>query len=60
LKPAELRSIRRRLGLTQQQMAAKLGLSRTSYGAYENGRRTVRIVVALAARWLEEHPDRRR
>jgi DNA-binding XRE family transcriptional regulator len=60
LKPAELRSIRRRLGLTQRQMAAKLGLSRTSYGAYENGRRKVRIVIELAVRWLEEHPDWRR
>jgi transcriptional regulator with XRE-family HTH domain len=52
LKPAELRSIRRRLGVTQAAMARSLGISLGQYGAYENGRQPIRRVVELAVRYL--------
>ena len=53
LKPAELRGIRRRLGLTQLEMAKQLQVSLTQYGAYENGRAPIRRILEYAVRWLE-------
>ena len=46
LKPAELRRLRLRLGLTQEQMAERLGLSERTLRRYETGRKRV-------PRWLE-------
>lgn len=53
MRPAELRKIRGRLGLTQAKMARMLGLSLGQYGAYENGRQPIRRVVEFAVRWVE-------
>jgi transcriptional regulator with XRE-family HTH domain len=47
-----LRAIRERLGLSQQQMAHRLGLHRNTVNRYERGARRVPRVVAIAARSL--------
>jgi transcriptional regulator with XRE-family HTH domain len=59
LKPAELRGIRRRLGLTQAQMAQKLGIAVRSLGRYEAGNRRITRLLAYAVRWLEHLTARR-
>jgi DNA-binding XRE family transcriptional regulator len=40
-------------------MAKRLGISRGTYIGYETGRKSVRVLVAHAVRWIE-HTDRRR
>ncbi len=58
MKPAELRSIRRRLGVTQAQMARSRGMSLTQYGAIERGNAPLRRVVELAVRYLALRAER--
>lgn len=51
----ELRRIRLRLGLTQAQMANKLGIARDSVGRYERDAARITKLVAIAARCLGYH-----
>ena len=53
----ELRRIRRVMRLTQQELAAELGIGRSSVQHYEYGDRPVPRVVELAVRHL--HTKRR-
>lgn len=55
----ELRRIRRGLGLTQAQMAKKLGIARDSLGRYERHARRVTKLLAIAVRCVASHGSRR-
>jgi transcriptional regulator with XRE-family HTH domain len=59
MTPAEFRSVRERLGLTQAAFASALGLAQSSVSDFERGVRIVPRVVELACyelerRWLVE------
>lgn len=55
---ANLRNLRKQRGLTQEEVASRLKLSRTQYTAIENGRSTLGFVhlhnlaVILDVRWV--------
>jgi transcriptional regulator with XRE-family HTH domain len=51
----ELRRIRRQLGLTQVEMAQRLGLTNRSLGRYERSERPITKVMAIAVRCLAHH-----
>jgi len=53
----ELKAIRARLGLTQAAFAAQLGLTSTYVGMMERDERPIERRTALAAQYLDEHPD---
>lgn len=53
MTPDELRQLRRRLGLRQQDLADRLGLSKRAIAHYELGTRPIPLLVALACRALE-------
>lgn len=56
----DVRAIRERLGLTQEQLAAKLGLDRTTVSRMENEREPtgpVRILLEQLLRENPVHPD---
>lgn len=58
--PAKLRAARRRLGLSQREMAEALGLSREAIQTMEYGTRPIERRTDLALRYLLErapHPD---
>lgn len=44
----ELRALRKHLGLTQEQLAVELDMSRDAVARYESGRSAIPRVVALA------------
>lgn len=48
----ELRHARRKLGLTQQQLADKLGLTRVFIGMMERGERAIEKRTALSVLYL--------
>lgn len=50
---SELRTIRKRLGLTQSEMGDRLGRSGPTMSLYEKGRRPTPKAVMIAARALE-------
>lgn len=50
----ELRRIRRRLGLTQAGLAARLGIEANSLARLERGERAVSATLALLARLLAQ------
>lgn len=49
-----LRSARRRLGLTQAELASVLGLHPNTIARYERGELRTPVVVEAAVRWLLE------
>jgi transcriptional regulator with XRE-family HTH domain len=54
LKPAALREARRRLGLTQAQLASVLGLTREAVNRYESGSLRITPVLEFAMQHLVE------
>lgn len=54
---ADLRTLRKRLGLTQTQLAELLQTTQQTVSKQENGRVPVRLERLLAMRYLNEHPD---
>jgi DNA-binding XRE family transcriptional regulator len=54
LKPAALREARRRLGLTQAQLATVLELTREAVNRYESGALRITPVLEFAIRHLED------
>jgi len=55
LTGTELRRLRLRLGLTQREMAKRLGLATFSIQRYETGGRRINRVLAMAVRCLALH-----
>ena len=53
MSPEEMRELRKRLQLRQQDLADRLGLSKRAIAYYELGQRPIPKVVALASRALE-------
>jgi DNA-binding XRE family transcriptional regulator len=52
----EIREARQRLGVTQEQLALALGVTRQAVNRWENGEAPISTVVALAIRHLlEQH-----
>lgn len=51
--PERILAWRESLGLTQEQAAEILGVSRRSYGSYERGERRPRPYLELGLRWVE-------
>lgn len=52
----ELRERRRRLGLTQAQLADALGVSARAIGKWEAGDAPITLSIDLATRYLLAHP----
>ena len=52
MKNEAFSAARKRLGMKQIELAQVLGMSQTTIGHYEHGRRPVPVVVALAMRAL--------
>lgn len=59
MKPAELKSIRRRLAYTQRKMAKELGVSLSLYVRLENGQARIRKLHLNAIRWVVYAAERR-
>lgn len=57
LSMTDLRTLRKRLGLTQTQLADLLQTSQQTISEQENGKVPVRRERLLAMRYLNEHPD---
>ncbi len=57
---AELRRRRQRLGLTQKQMADRVGVHWNSLARMERGEMTISEPVARLVRFLVDHPERKR
>jgi len=55
--PDDLRTLRKRLGLTQAQLAALLGVRRATVVDREAGRVPIRPETVFALRYLAEHPE---
>jgi DNA-binding XRE family transcriptional regulator len=55
--PADLRTLRKRLGLTQAELAAALETTRQTISDQERGAVPVRRERMLAVKYLSEHPD---
>lgn len=54
LDTMDMRAWRRRLGLTQRQAAAMLGLSERCLRGYERGEQMPPRAVVLACHWIEQ------
>jgi DNA-binding XRE family transcriptional regulator len=51
--PSELKQVRTCLGLTQEQLALELGVSRLSVVRWESGAYKIPFTVGLAVKYLE-------
>lgn len=58
MSPPSLRKLRQRLGLTQQELARRLGVARVSVTRWENGTRKPSKVIELAIRSVEARDTR--
>ena len=56
----ELRRIRKAMGLTQRQMAEKLGVTSTSVARMERGEQKIMQVTTLAVRYLQVVESKKR
>jgi len=56
----ELRRIRGAMGLTQRELAAKLGMTSTSVARMERGEQKIMTVTTLAVKYLEVVEFKRR
>jgi transcriptional regulator with XRE-family HTH domain len=52
MKEAELRRARKRLGMTQADLADALGMQRNSVARMENGRQAIMRTTELAVKYL--------
>jgi len=57
MQPDELKEIRKAMGLSQQDFAVALGVSRVLVGQMERGQAPIERRTALAAQYLAEHPE---
>ncbi|MGK6324646.1 helix-turn-helix transcriptional regulator [Sphingomonas sp. DT-51] len=57
LQPEELKTLRKAAGLTQDQLAAAIGMSRVSIGLMERGQAPIERRTELAVRYLFEHAE---
>jgi repressor LexA len=53
MKPSELKAIRERLGISQEELAASLGVHRVSVARWEAGMRKIPSMLTLAIKALE-------
>uniref|UniRef100_UPI0035CB0BC6 helix-turn-helix transcriptional regulator n=1 Tax=uncultured Sphingomonas sp. TaxID=158754 RepID=UPI0035CB0BC6 len=53
MQASELRELRRRMGLTQEQLAQEIGMSRKTINAMELGKSVIERRTELAVRYLE-------
>jgi transcriptional regulator with XRE-family HTH domain len=59
MRPKEFIRIRKRMGLTQAQLARELGVSRAAVSRWESGKRAIDNVLALAMEYLAERRKKR-
>ncbi len=59
MSPPSLRKLRQRLGLSQQELARRLGVARASVTRWENGTRKPSRLVELAIQRVKEGRDTR-
>ena len=57
MQSGELKAIRKELGLTQDEMGAALGLTKTFIGMMERGDKPIERRTALAALYLRDNPS---
>jgi DNA-binding transcriptional regulator YiaG len=57
MTPADLRQARNRLGLTQGELAARLGVARVSVTRWETGERRLPSMLILALKELDREHD---
>lgn len=57
--PTELRTLRTAAGLTQAQLAARLGVSRVSIAYWETDKRPITPLAEIAIRCVIEHQEHR-
>jgi len=53
----QVKSIRKKLGLTQEQMAALLGTSKSGYQKWEQGKRCPRGAALMLLKVADKEPD---
>jgi len=58
MRPAELKALRKNLGMSQAQLAEKLGIDRVTVARWESGMRNIPPMLALALKALK--PKRRK
>ena len=52
MSPAELKTLRARLGLSQQQLAERIGVARNTVNRWEMGERNISLMVSRLLRSL--------
>lgn len=57
MQPDELRTLRKQLNLTQEELGSALGLSKVFIGLMERGAKGIERRTELAVRYLVEHPE---
>lgn len=57
MKPADLKAFRKALGLSQEALAAALGLQRNTVARWENGRRAIPALLPASLEALSRAKD---
>jgi DNA-binding XRE family transcriptional regulator len=57
MTPTELKQARESLGMTQDALAAALGLSRSAIARMEAGQSRIVKAIDLAVKWLKANPE---
>jgi DNA-binding XRE family transcriptional regulator len=52
MRPDELKALRKAIGMSQQELADRIGLSRETVGLMERGQAPIEVRTALAVRWI--------
>ena len=60
MRPEELKSMRKRLGITQEELASSLGVHRVSVARWEAGMRKIPNMLTLAIKALESERQKGR